>query len=248
MEEMRMQSSHCQHCLSGIGIIYIILALSTFTVWLTKSLPTITLRLWSHHLLVNGHLCWIQVNSCVTWQPPAIFSFVEIFHNFFIERSERLFLTFPYKIVKILYFSLLKAFFSIFNFLDISVKGNFFSSQIFFSLGLPLGGVNLRRIYEIIKVFLQFLWLAELELESVLQPDLHLPGNVASKCPRDVRKPDNQLHRWNIRANESQLSKLYGGEGAYYCTCQGWFFAFMMNFQTFRRWRTTTPMRRISPL
>ena len=35
----------------------------------------------------------------------------------------------------------------------------------------------------------------KLELESVLQPDLHLSGNVATERPRDLRKPDNKLHQ-----------------------------------------------------
>ena len=56
------------------------------------------------------------------------------------------------------------------------------------------------------KTFSQLLWLAQLELESVLQPDLHLSGNVATKRPRDLRKPDNQLHQCNIRADEKELS------------------------------------------
>ena len=71
------------------------------------------------------------------------------------------------------------------------------------------------------KTFSQLLWLSEPELESVLQPDLHLSGNVATKRPRDLRKPDNKLHQCNIWADEKELPKLYGGEGAHNIPCQG---------------------------
>ena len=71
------------------------------------------------------------------------------------------------------------------------------------------------------RTFSQLLRLTQLELESVLQPDLHLSGNVATKRPRDLRKPDNKLHQCNIRADEEELPQFYGGKGAHNLTHQG---------------------------
>ena len=83
-------------------------------------------------------------------------------------------------------------------------------------------------------IFTQFLWFAELKLEPVLQTNLHIPGNVAAKRPWDVWKPEDYLHRWNIWANEIELSILYGGEGAYNFTHWGFvvltFFTDSINF------------------
>ena len=99
------------------------------------------------------------------------------------------------------------------------------------------------------KTFSQLLWLAQLELEPVLQPDLHLSGNVATKRPRDLRKPDNKLHQCNIRADEKELPKLYGGQGAHNFTHQGvTHLLHLMKNSLFRTWPITTPTRRTSLL
>ena len=63
--------------------------------------------------------------------------------------------------------------------------------------------------------------LAEPELESFLQLIVHLPGNVATKHPRDLRKPDDPLCQGDFRTSEEQVPKLYGRGGAHNFTCQG---------------------------
>ena len=63
--------------------------------------------------------------------------------------------------------------------------------------------------------------LAEPELESFLQLIVHLPCNVATKHPRDLWKPDNQLYRQSVRAYEIDFPKLYWGEGAHNFPDQG---------------------------
>ena len=97
--------------------------------------------------------------------------------------------------------------------------------------------------------FSQLLWLSEPELESVLQPDLHLSGNVATKRPRDLRKPDNKLHQGNNRADEKELPQLYGGEGTHNFTHEGFAPTLDLGWSSlFRMWPITTPMRRTLPL
>ena len=73
------------------------------------------------------------------------------------------------------------------------------------------------------KIHTQLLWFTEPEPESFLQPDLDLPGNVATEHPRDLREPDNQLHQPDIGANEKEIPKVHGWEGAHDFAHQGLF-------------------------
>ena len=50
----------------------------------------------------------------------------------------------------------------------------------------------------------------ESESESVLQPNLHISGNVATKRPRDLWKPDDRLRQQDLRTNEEEVPKLDG--------------------------------------
>ena len=63
--------------------------------------------------------------------------------------------------------------------------------------------------------------LSKLELEPLLQPDLHLLGNVATKRLGDLWQLDHRLHQQDNRANQNELSKLYGRKGANILTHQG---------------------------
>ena len=66
-----------------------------------------------------------------------------------------------------------------------------------------------------------------------MQPLLDLLGNVAAKRPRDLRGSDNQLCRQNIRADENELPKQDGAEGADNFTHQGFaeqFYHKLINF------------------
>ena len=63
--------------------------------------------------------------------------------------------------------------------------------------------------------------LAEPELESFLQLIVHLPCNVATKHPRDLRKPDDRLCQADVRTSEEQVPRLHGRGGAHHFTCQG---------------------------
>ena len=65
------------------------------------------------------------------------------------------------------------------------------------------------------------MWFTESQPESLLQPDLDLPGNVATEHPRDLREPDNQLRQPDVGANEVEIHKLHGSEGAHIFPCQG---------------------------
>ena len=76
-------------------------------------------------------------------------------------------------------------------------------------------------IFSTNKINSQLLWLSKPELESIVQPLLHLLGNVAAKCPRDLWGSDNQLCRQNIRADENELPKHDWAEGADNFTHQG---------------------------
>ena len=62
--------------------------------------------------------------------------------------------------------------------------------------------------------------LAEPELESFLQLIVHLPCNVATKHPRDLRKPDDRLCQADVRTSEEQVPRLHGRGGAHNFTCQ----------------------------
>ena len=77
----------------------------------------------------------------------------------------------------------------------------------------------------------QLLWFTEPEPESLLQPDLDLPGNVATEHPRDLREPDNQLRQSDVGADEVEIPKLHGRERAHIFPCQG-YFRFKTNFRS----------------
>ena len=63
--------------------------------------------------------------------------------------------------------------------------------------------------------------LSKLELEPLLQPELHLLGNVAAKRLGDLRQLDHHLHQQDHRATQTELPKLYGRKGAHNLTHQG---------------------------
>ena len=63
--------------------------------------------------------------------------------------------------------------------------------------------------------------LSKLELEPLLQPELHLLGNVAAKRLGDLRQLDHHLHQQDHRATKTELPKLYGRKGAHNLTHQG---------------------------
>ena len=65
------------------------------------------------------------------------------------------------------------------------------------------------------------MWFPEPEHESFLQPDLDLPGNVATEHPRDLRKPDNQLCQPDVGADEVEIPKLHGWQGTHIFAHQG---------------------------
>ena len=62
----------------------------------------------------------------------------------------------------------------------------------------------------------QPLWLPEHELESVLQHEHNLDGNVATKHPGNLREWHHQLYRPAVGANETEVSQQNGWRGAYH--------------------------------
>ena len=72
-----------------------------------------------------------------------------------------------------------------------------------------------------IGIYKQLVRLPQFELESFLQPLLHLLGKVATKRPRDLWHSDNQLCQRDIWAKENELPKQHGREGADNLTHQG---------------------------
>ena len=71
------------------------------------------------------------------------------------------------------------------------------------------------------QILAQFMRLSKLELEPLLQPDLHLLDNVTAKRLGDLRQLDHRLHQQDNRANQNELSKLYGRKGANILSHQG---------------------------
>ena len=63
--------------------------------------------------------------------------------------------------------------------------------------------------------------LSELELEPLLQPELHLFGTVATKRLGDLRRLDHHLHQRDHRATQTELPKLHGRQGAHILAHQG---------------------------
>ena len=67
----------------------------------------------------------------------------------------------------------------------------------------------------------QFMRLSKLEPEPLLQPDLNLSGNVATKRLGDLWQPDHQLHQRDSRATQTEVPKLNGEQGAHIVAHQG---------------------------
>ena len=63
--------------------------------------------------------------------------------------------------------------------------------------------------------------LSKLEPEPLLQLDLDLLGNVATKCLGDLWQFDHRLHQQDHGATQTQLPKLYGRQGAHILTHKG---------------------------
>ena len=59
-------------------------------------------------------------------------------------------------------------------------------------------------------IITQLMRLSKLEPEPLLQPDLHLLGNVATKRLGDLWQLDHRLHQQDNRAAQTQLPKLFG--------------------------------------
>ena len=71
------------------------------------------------------------------------------------------------------------------------------------------------------KCFFQQVWLSQLKPESLLQDELDLTGDVATKHPGNLWKHHNQLCRSVERATQVKVSKLYGKEGAHIVSYSG---------------------------
>ena len=60
------------------------------------------------------------------------------------------------------------------------------------------------------QILAQFMRLSKPEPEPLLQPDLHLLGNVATKRLGDLWQPHHHLHQRENRASETKVSRVHG--------------------------------------
>ena len=99
------------------------------------------------------------------------------------------------------------------------------------------------------QIHAQHLWLSELEPKPLLQLDLNLSGNVATKRPGDLWQPHHHLHQQDSRATQGEVPKLHGWQGAHIIAHQGVLVKYISDpIRLIRTKCTTAPTTRTSPL
>ena len=96
-------------------------------------------------------------------------------------------------------------------------KGDLSRVQVQFS-GTMIINLFSDQIYQI---HAQHLRLSKLELESLLQHELRLIGNVATKRLGDLRQPDHHLRQQDNRATQTKVPKLHGRQRTHIFARQG---------------------------